>query len=407
MVTMRANRSVGGKASVSRSKCPTASRTVKVLAQRSQDSVAAVGAWVEGGEYFQNHPSVVASYVDQSQRETRRVKAENLRRFQDEVRHRVSQVNTRSVPDNLMRPETRTSSQPRLKLVSAPLGNGHFAEVREEARRVRERLASYQVVSHRECVSDPLDDRWNHPPHRHVSVSQGQEEEDDDEEEVGQGEVVEDFDEFPIQRHFIKSQRISSEQLGGGTDGPVPRLESNARVSRVLWPLSDPEELKKQRQAQFLTQRRLFMSREREQAKENREHRKHLQKTASFKAEKEHLRLQEERHLVREQQLAKARQKLQERELLVLERLKLEDEERSTELRRRQEKEREAARYVDALRAQLKERVGDEDLPPLCCCASTFWDSHPDTCANNCAFYNNPKAYAQALRSAMLTLDLH
>ncbi|KAM8834698.1 uncharacterized protein ccdc15 isoform 3-T4 [Synchiropus picturatus] len=382
MVTMRANRSVGGKASVSRSKCPTASRTVKVLAQRSQDSVAAVGAWVEGGEYFQNHPSVVASYVDQSQRETRRVKAENLRRFQDEVRHRVSQVNTRSVPDNL---------------------------VREEARRVRERLASYQVVSHRECVSDPLDDRWNHPPHRHSQVPRKdeEEEEDDDEEEVGQGEVVEDFDEFPIQRHFIKSQRISSEQLGGGTDGPVPRLESNARVSRVLWPLSDPEELKKQRQAQFLTQRRLFMSREREQAKENREHRKHLQKTASFKAEKEHLRLQEERHLVREQQLAKARQKLQERELLVLERLKLEDEERSTELRRRQEKEREAARYVDALRAQLKERVGDEDLPPLCCCASTFWDSHPDTCANNCAFYNNPKAYAQALRSAMLTLDLH
>ncbi|XP_053702956.1 coiled-coil domain-containing protein 15 isoform X2 [Synchiropus splendidus] len=377
---MRASRSVGGKASVSRSKCPTSSRTIKVLAQRSQESVAAVGAWVEGGEYFQNHPSVVASYVDQSQRETRRVKAENLRRFQDEVRHRVSQVNTRSVPDN---------------------------PVREEARRVRERLASYQVVSHRECVSDPLDDRWNHPPHRHSRVPRKDEEEDDDEEEVGQGEVVGDFDEFPIQRHFIKSRRISSEQLGGGTDGPAPRLESNSRVSRVLWPLSDPEELKKQRQAQFLTQRRLFMSREREQAKENREHRKHLQKTASFKAEKEHLRLQEERHLVREQQLAKARQKLQERELLVLERLKLEDEERSTELRRRQEKERDAARYVDALRAQLKERVGDEDLPPLCCCASTFWDSHPDTCANNCAFYNNPKAYAQALRSAMLTLDLH
>lgn len=31
------------------------------------------------------------------------------------------------------------------------------------------------------------------------------------------------------------------------------------------------------------------------------------------------------------------------------------------------------------------------ELPPLCCCGDTFWDSHPDTCANNCIFYNNPK----------------
>lgn len=50
-------------------------------------------------------------------------------------------------------------------------------------------------------------------------------------------------------------------------------------------------------------------------------------------------------------------------------------------------------RYVDALRAQAKERLSQEkvELPPLCCCASSFWDSHPDTCANNCVFYNNPK----------------
>lgn len=50
-------------------------------------------------------------------------------------------------------------------------------------------------------------------------------------------------------------------------------------------------------------------------------------------------------------------------------------------------------RYIEALRAQMKERLSQEKLepPPLCCCASSFWDSHPDTCANNCVFHNNPK----------------
>lgn len=50
-------------------------------------------------------------------------------------------------------------------------------------------------------------------------------------------------------------------------------------------------------------------------------------------------------------------------------------------------------RFIEALRAQVKERMSQAklELPPLCCCASSFWDSHPDTCANNCVFYNNPK----------------
>ena len=50
-------------------------------------------------------------------------------------------------------------------------------------------------------------------------------------------------------------------------------------------------------------------------------------------------------------------------------------------------------RYIEALRAQMKEKLEQErvELPPLCCCGDSFWDSHPDTCANNCVFYNNPK----------------
>ncbi|CAJ0967068.1 unnamed protein product [Ranitomeya imitator] len=46
------------------------------------------------------------------------------------------------------------------------------------------------------------------------------------------------------------------------------------------------------------------------------------------------------------------------------------------------------------------------ELPPLCCCGSDFWDSHPDTCANNCVFYKNPKAYSRALQSVLLSRDM-
>ncbi|KAI9531936.1 hypothetical protein NQZ68_036742, partial [Dissostichus eleginoides] len=193
---------------------------------------------------------------------------------------------------------------------------------------------------------------------------------------------------------------------------PDPGSKSNLRVSQALWPLPDQEELKKQRQSQFLMHRRQYMYIEREQVKENKQNRKHLKRTASIKAEKEQVRVEEERKLERVRLLAEARQKLEERELLILDRLNLEEEEeeRAEELQRRKREEqgKVSARFIEALRARMKERVSQEKLepPPLCCCASSFWDSHPDTCANNCVFYNNPKAYAKALHSTMLSLDL-
>lgn len=69
-----------------------------------------------------------------------------------------------------------------------------------------------------------------------------------------------------------------------------------------------------------------------------------------IKTEREQLRRQEEASLERGRRLAETRQRLEERELLILERLKLEEEEekeRATELRRekREESERETTRY--------------------------------------------------------------
>lgn len=174
--------------------------------------------------------------------------------------------------------------------------------------------------------------------------------------------------------------------------------------------MTDPEKVKKQRQSQFLMHRRLALNTEREQVKENKQLRKHLKKTARIKAEKERLRQEEEVKLERTRMLAEAKRRLEEREMLIVERLKLEEEERAVQVQRRsrEEKGKDSSRFIEALRAQMKERLSQRklDLPPLCCCASSFWDSHPDTCANNCIFHNNPRAYAKALHSTLVSLDL-
>lgn len=61
--------------------------------------------------------------------------------------------------------------------------------------------------------------------------------------------------------------------------------------------------------------------------------------------------------------------------------------------RQQLQKSQEMDRYIQALKARLKEQLETKrlDLPPLCACGLTLWDTSPDTCANNCIFYKNPK----------------
>ncbi|XP_027129768.1 coiled-coil domain-containing protein 15 isoform X2 [Larimichthys crocea] len=441
------------KASVSRNQEQPAPRASKVLAERNQ-AVVAVGAWVESGQDCPEHPSVsgrarlalsdaLALLTEEIQAEKRRENEESLRRFQDEVRHRVAQQAqaSRRRDQPMVNPDRRTPHQQYQvwtqhvsageKLRSA----GGAAQQRlierspqessEGMRQVRLRLAACRMIPHGEMMSDLPGGVWNVSPTRHKAGShvlraeQEVEEEDVEGEEEEEEEDVEEEGDIGDRGHLFTSQhacplvqhKLSGPVLENSDESePDPGFQSNLAAARVLWPPTDPEEVKRQRQSQFLMQRRLYMSIEREQVKENKQHRKHLKRTARIKAEKEQIRLEEERRLERARQLADARQKLEERELLILGRLKLEEEERAAELQRRKrdEKEKVSGRFIDALRAQMKERLSQEklDLPPLCCCASSFWDSHPDTCANNCVFHNNPKAYAKALHSTMLSLDL-
>ncbi|XP_021473358.2 coiled-coil domain-containing protein 15 [Oncorhynchus mykiss] len=434
-----------------------------VLAERNQ-AVAPVGAWVESGQDCQDeHPNVRALLTEELQMEIQREKEESLRRFQEEVRRRVAQqaqIRKRwqlqkscemaeqegrvlqQSSDAAQRLTPRKNPCPyspeRELAICSPNSCWVRAQVYDSSnrenmtdqqthqlskvtRQVRHRLASCQTVRDGEVMSELPGGIWKVYPTRDKPVYRVTREEEDHEKEeediplIGQHDSpLQNFD--PHEGHRSKTvtfdnnpvcQKLFSEPYPAGHSND---LSTDHRATQVLWPQEDQEELKRQGQSQFLMYRRLFMDIEREQVKEHQRHRKHLRRIGRIKAEKEQTRLEEERRLERLRQLEEDRLEMAEREFLILERLRLEEEERAEvlEKKERAKKDKEATRYIEALRAQMKERIVLEntELPPLCCCGDSFWDSHPDTCANNCVFYNNPKAYVQALRSALLSCDL-
>lgn len=432
-----------------------------VLAERNQ-AVAPVGAWVESGQDCQDeHPNVRALLTEELQMEIQREKEESLRRFQEEVRRRVAQqaqirkrwqlqkscemaeqegrvlqqssdaaqrLTPRKNPFPYSPQRELAICSPNSRWVRAQDHESSDRENRTDQqthqlskvmRQVRHRLAACQTVRDGEVMSELPGGIWkvspirDKPVYRVTREEEGHEEEEEDIPLIGQHDFpLQNFD--PHEGHRSKTvtfdnnpvcQRLFSEPY---PEGHGNEFSSDHRATQVLWPQEDQEELKRQGQSQFLMYRRLFMDIEREQVKEHQRHRKHLRRIGRIKAEKEQKRLEEERKLERLRQLEEDRLEMAERKFLILERLRLEERAEVLEKKERAKKDKEATRYIEALRAQMKERIVLEntELPPLCCCGDRFWDSHPDTCANNCVFYNNPKAYVQALRSALLSCDL-
>lgn len=163
------------------------------------------------------------------------------------------------------------------------------------------------------------------------------------------------------------------------------------------------EEDKKERQKQYLRYRRLFMDIEREQVKEQQRQNEHRKKIEKIKKKKEQQRYAEEQRILRMNfhEEPYSGEKMSE----MLAQLQLEEIKGAKE---KQQKEKEYQRYVEALRAQIQEKMQlyNITLPPLCCCGPDFWDAHPDTCANNCIFYKNHRAYTRALHSVINSCDL-
>ncbi|KAM7051323.1 coiled-coil domain-containing protein 15 isoform 4-T5 [Molossus nigricans] len=166
----------------------------------------------------------------------------------------------------------------------------------------------------------------------------------------------------------------------------------------------DQEEDKKERQKRYLRYRRLFMSIEREQVKEQQKQKEHRKRIEKIKKKKEQQRYAEEQRVIRMNfhEEPYSSEKVSE----MLAQLQLEEVKGPRE--KQQQREKEYQRYVEALRAQIQEKMQlyNITLPPLCCCGPDFWDAHPDTCANNCIFYKNHRAYTRALYSVINSCDI-
>ncbi|XP_062053245.1 coiled-coil domain-containing protein 15 isoform X2 [Lepus europaeus] len=161
---------------------------------------------------------------------------------------------------------------------------------------------------------------------------------------------------------------------------------------------------RRQRQKQYLRHRRLFMDIEREQVKQQQRQKEQKKKIEKIKKKKEQESYAEEQRILR-LNLHKepcSGEKMSE----LLAQLQLEEIKGARE--KQQQREKEYLRYVEALRAQIQEkmRLYNITLPPLCCCGPDFWDAHPDTCANNCIFYKNHRAYNRALHSVINSCDI-
>ncbi|KAK2911550.1 hypothetical protein QQF64_027338 [Cirrhinus molitorella] len=436
-------------------------KDVRVLAERNP-AVAPVGVWVESGDESQEHPAVQAVLTEELLEETRREKKESLRRFQDAVRKRVSQqarlrkqqqllksyetveceskvLQQTSRATHCLTPQTnlfpswthaeRAICSPSSRCVStqgteavSSHHHTHNVQVSKVRKQVRHRLAACQTVQEGDELSQLPGGRWKISPTRDKPESHTWRDQKDYTESTNDGEEenkqdVDEEDEMllgqhdqPLHLHRHRSKTVTFQNDMVYEPDPTVSFTTDYRTSQVLWPHENQEELKRQRQSQFLLYRRHFMDIEREQVKEHQRHRKHLKRTARIKNEKEQLRKAEEKKMERQRQQEEERKDMAEREYLILERLRLDEEEAAEKAERREKTKRikESKRYIEAMQALMKEKLEKDkvELPPLCCCGDTFWDSHPDTCANNCIFYNNPKVYAQALQSVLLSCDL-
>uniref|UniRef100_A0A8C3ECE3 Coiled-coil domain containing 15 n=2 Tax=Corvus moneduloides TaxID=1196302 RepID=A0A8C3ECE3_CORMO len=401
----------------------------RVLAERNQ-SVAPVVVWVENapGQPEQSPAFASAFRVEEELKEQQRKKAASLRRFQGEVRQRVNrQVRMRRrqelqkafeaaerescVAVQYSTPWKNTclfQSLPAPTIIPAQLEEKHgepfqqqAAELSRAVKQVRRRLASrrtrtvfpgaWRLEKPEPCLAAavPMDKSEELLLAGHHDLPAELLEQGTAAHGTGQD------DDFYVKIEFKKI----CDGLVKDSSLPEPpgRPHTEYQPPIKLWAGVDQEETRKQRQSEFLRCRRLFMAVERERVRDQQRQRERQQRVAQIKREKENLRRQEEQRM---QDMAEQRELSPgEGTWEALAQLQLEER----RVRDRRQRDKEHTRYVEALRAQMREKIklSNIDLPPLCSCGSDFWDSHPDTCANNCVFYKNHKAYSQALHSVI------
>ncbi|XP_062894864.1 coiled-coil domain-containing protein 15 isoform X2 [Mobula hypostoma] len=391
----------------------------RVLAERNQ-AVVPVGAWVESARDCSEEHSpafISALEVDKQLKEIHKAKMENLKRFQDEVKQRVTayaQIHKKhqrqrtceavEKDDRVIIQSSASADQlvpnkntcllrgndvgfaifsPSSRWVSAQglsnekededVFNDQARQLSKVTKEARHRLASCQIVPEMDLDSSLPGGIWKVSPTRDNPASQmGR--------ELGVTDVTCLKDQHDLPAELQKQPQKS-------TGGKHVTLE--------------PELQHEKRGSQYMMYRRLFMDIEREQVKEQQRQQQHLKRIAKIKEEKEKLRKAQEKRMI---------EHTHQREFVTESVRTVHLKEEETQKRADKDKSqrnRESTRYIEALRAQMMEKIKlwNTDLPPLCCCGSDFWDSHPDKCANNCVFYKNPKGYSKALQSVLSSYD--
>ncbi|XP_074972304.1 coiled-coil domain-containing protein 15 isoform X1 [Phalacrocorax aristotelis] len=429
----------------------------RVLAERNQ-SVAAVGAWVESAlEQPQESLACASAFqVEEELKELQREKAASLRRFQGEVKQRVNQqvrmrrrqqlqksyeaaerescIATQYSDSALRLTPRKNTCLFRSHPAPAICGPGahavpaqrqwtpsepfqqQAAQLSKTVKQVRRRLASCKTVPQGAGPPELPGGFWKREKPESCRTATVPAEDESEElllaghhdlpaELQDQGAAphrAEQEDDFYIKIEFAKF--CEGPVKDSSSPEPPQRLHSYYQAPLMLWAGVDQEETKKQRQDQYLRYRRLFMNIEREQVKEQQRQKERQKRIAKIKGKKENERQAEEQRM---QEAAEQQEpSLGEGTCETLAQLKLQ-ERRAENIKEKQQRNKEYMRYIEALRAQMREKIKlyNIDLPPLCSCGSDFWDSHPDTCANNCIFYKNHKAYSHALQSVILSCD--
>ncbi|CAN2388119.1 Coiled-coil domain-containing protein 15 [Pristimantis euphronides] len=434
-----------------------------VLAERNPGKVAAVGAWIEPGDLgAEGRAWVPVQQIEEQLIQHQREKEQRLIRFQGEVKRRVNQyakqckkhqlqksydaltregIVVRQSSDAAMHctPKRNTCTyrntqvaigSPRRHWVSAQkinedcedleerveirnkLFSHHAKALKNTIRQVRGRLAALKTVDAEELTLPggiwKVSPTRDNPASRRSPVLHRIDAED---EEI----ALQGHHDLPVELLTHKShepllQKENTVPSGKHVcnrlmkefypTGSAPAYNTDYQAALVLRPGVDEEEERKQRQNQYLMYRRLFMDIEREQVKETRRQKEHERKISKIKGERESERLMEEQRLRLSAHPSVQRWTRDLKEI--------QKEVTTKDQKERARKVKQSNRYVEALRAQMKDKMLSHniELPPLCCCGSDFWDSHPDTCANNCIFYKNPKAYTRALQSVLLSRDM-
>ncbi|XP_026527095.1 coiled-coil domain-containing protein 15 [Notechis scutatus] len=412
-----------------------------VLAGRTQ-CIAPVGAWVESAQHDGEESPVFATaiQVEKEYKEQKKEKEKTLKHFQQEVKRRVNQrVNLKR------KQQLKTSYEAALKESSVIIGFSDSAlrltpkkntclyrytrdsavgntndkvtyvqqadympeqfsnlakTVRKTVQQVRHKLASRKAVPE---GNEPPGGAHQTPPRRQNAEPYSTTTLSPEEGDMG---------ELPLKGHHDLPAELQEQEEGKWDNTEFQKVNSDtmkdnnpadteAQVVHIFWPGIEKEQSKKQviwyRYKYEPVDKMIgnFVC-----------HR--IRKEKEYQRRAEEQRMQEEQRAKekRTQEMAshknanprgKTCEKLQQ--------LKLEDPEEKKKL---VQKNKEYSRYVEALRAQMREKIDmyNIHLPPLCFCGSGFWDTHPDSCANNCMFYKNHKAYAQALQNVISSCDI-